>query len=221
MTVSSGSGEPGEEMLADEPFGVEIASRDISFRGHVWNVMTERFRYNGDELSRDYVQHPGAVAVMAFDDNDRFISIQQYRHPVRLREWELPAGLLDLAGEAPLASAQRELAEEVDLAAAEWNVLTDYCTSPGGNDEVVRVFIARGLTDAVHVFERTGEEADLVRRWVSLDEAMDAVLAGRITNSVYQIAVLTAHSSRERGWSTLRPGDAPWPQLEWRDANRK
>jgi ADP-ribose pyrophosphatase len=83
------------------------------------------------------------------------------------------------------------------------------------------VYLARGLTTAVHEFERTGEEADMVVRWVSLDEAMDAVLDGRVSNSIFQVAVLTAHASRERGWSTLRPGDAPWPQLDWRDAQRQ
>ncbi len=209
------------DLLADEPCGVGIVERSTVFTGRVWDVVSERFAYNDEQLTRDYVRHPGAVAVMAFDEHDRFVTIQQYRHPVRLREWELPAGLLDLAGEHPLASAQRELAEEVDVAAAEWHVLTDYCTSPGGNDEAIRVYLARGLTTAVHEFERTGEEADMVVRWVSLDEAMDAVLDGRVSNSIFQVAVLTAHASRERGWSTLRPGDAPWPQLDWRDAQRQ
>lgn len=208
------------DLLADEPFGVDIVNRATVFTGRVWDVVSERFRYNSDELTRDYVQHPGAVAVMAFDDDERFVAIAQYRHPVRLREWELPAGLLDLAGEHPLRSAQRELAEEVDLAAADWQVLTDYCTSPGGSDEVIRVYLARGLTSAVHDFERTGEEADLEVRWVDLDEAVDAVLEGRVANSIFQVAVLTAHASRARGWSTLRPGDAPWPQLHWRDTHR-
>lgn len=208
------------DLLADEPFPVDVVARETVFDGRVWDVVSERFRYNDDELTRDYVRHPGAVAVMAFDDDDRFVTIKQYRHPVRLREWELPAGLLDLEGEHPLASAQRELAEEVDLAAAEWSVLTDYCTSPGGNDETIRVYLARGLTRAVHEFERTGEEADMVVRWVSLDDAVDAVLAGRVSNSIFLVAVLTAHASRERGWSTLRPGDAPWPQLNWRDTHR-
>ena len=85
---------------------------------------------------------------------------------------------------------------------------------------MIRVYVARGLTAAVHDFERTGEEADMLRRWVSLDEAVDAVLHARVANSIFQVAVLTAHASRERGWSTLRPGDAPWPQLNWRDTNR-
>lgn len=208
------------DILADEPFPVDVVSRETVFSGRVWDVVSERFRYNSDDLTRDYVQHTGAVAVMAFDDLDRFIAIQQYRHPVRLREWELPAGLLDLAGEHPLLSAQRELAEEVDLAAADWQVLTDYCTSPGGSDEVIRVYLARGLTSAVHDFERTGEEADMVTRWVDLDEAVDAVLEGRVANSIFQVAVLTAHASRARGWSTLRPGDSQWPQLDWRDTHR-
>lgn len=206
--------------LTDEQVQVDVLSSETVFDGRVWNVVADRLRYNADELVREYVQHPGAVAVMAFDEHDRFLAIAQYRHPVRLREWELPAGLLDFDGEHPLASAQRELAEEVDLAAADWKVLTDYCTSPGGNDEVVRVYLARGLTEAQHEFERTGEEADLIQRWVSLDEAVDAVLAGRVSNSIFQVAVLTAHIARERGWSTIRPGDAPWPQRQWRDANR-
>jgi len=206
--------------IIDEPAPVETLESGTVFTGRVWDVVSEQFRYNGEVLTRDFVAHPGAVAVMAFDEHDRFVTIKQYRHPVRLREWELPAGLLDLEGENPLASAQRELAEEVDLAAAEWHVLTDYCTSPGGSDEAIRVYLARGLTPAVHSFERTGEEADMIVRWISLDDAVDAVLDGRVSNSIFQVAVLTAHVSRQRGWSTLRPGDAPWPQLDWRDERR-
>lgn len=206
--------------IIDEPAPVETLESGTVFTGRVWDVVSEQFRYNGEVLTRDFVAHPGAVAVMAFDEHDRFVTIKQYRHPVRLREWELPAGLLDLEGEHPLASAQRELAEEVDLAAAEWHVLTDYCTSPGGSDEAIRVYLARGLTPAVHSFERTGEEADMIVRWISLDDAVDAVLDGRVSNSIFQVAVLTAHVSRQRGWSTLRPGDAPWPQLDWRDERR-
>ncbi|MFZ4079432.1 MAG: NUDIX domain-containing protein [Microbacteriaceae bacterium] len=206
--------------IIDEPTPVDTLESGTVYNGRVWDVVSERFRYNDEVLTRDFITHPGAVAVMAFDDQDRFVTIKQYRHPVRLREWEIPAGLLDLEGEHPLASAQRELAEEVDLAAATWHVLADYCTSPGGSDEAIRVYIARDLAPAVHTFERTGEEADMVVRWISLDDAVDAVLDGRVSNSIFQIAVLTALASRDRGWSTLRPGDAPWPQVDWRDARR-
>ena len=72
--------------------------------------------------------------------------IQQYRHPIRHRDWEIPAGLLDIAGESPLETAQRELVEEADLDAADWEPLVSIFTTPGGNDEVVHLFLARGLS---------------------------------------------------------------------------
>ena len=108
--------------------------------------------------------------------------IKQYRHPVRTREWEIPAGLLDVDGEDPLAAAQRELAEEADLVAAEWAVLADFVTSPGGSDEAIRIYLARGLSATPEAFAREDEEADMELRWVPLDECVDAVLARRVQN---------------------------------------
>ena len=92
------------------------------------------------------LEHPGAVA-SGLDDDDRLMMIFQYRHPLRRRLWELPAGLLDVAGEDPRETAKRELAEETGLAAAEWAVLIDVAPSPGFSDESVRVFLARGLRE--------------------------------------------------------------------------
>ncbi len=207
-----------QEGLRDQPAEVTITERETVFTGRVWNIEHERFEYNGHEIARDYVDHTGAVAVLALDDNDRFIAIQQYRHPIRTREWEIPAGLLDIAGESALLAAQRELAEEVDLEADSWSVLTDYYTSPGGSNEIVRIFLARDLHNTPVPFERSEEEADMELRWVSLDDAHDAVLAGNVSNSIFQIAVLNAHAARARGWETLRPGDSSWPMREHRDA---
>jgi ADP-ribose pyrophosphatase len=152
------------------------------------------------------------------DENENVLAIQQYRHPVRLREWEIPAGLLDIAGESALECAKRELAEEADLVAQTWNVLADYATSPGGSDEIIRIFIARDIhpTDAPH--EREGEESDMVVRWVPLEKAVESVLAGHVSNSIFTIAMLTADAARSRGWSTLREATTPWPQQQWRDA---
>lgn len=203
--------------LADQPLEVNITERSTVFEGRVWNVEHEVFDYNGRHVARDYVDHTGAVAVLALDDQDRFLAICQYRHPIRTREWEIPAGLLDIAGESALLAAQRELAEEVDLQADSWSVLADYYTSPGGSNEIVRIFLARDVHNVAHNFDRTDEEADMELRWVSLDEALDAVLAGKVSNSIFQIAVLSAHASKQRGWSTLRPGNSPWPMREYRD----
>ncbi|WP_323743487.1 NUDIX hydrolase [Agreia pratensis] len=200
-------------ILADEHIALPIVSSEVVFTGAIWDVRRETFDYNGDQITREFVDHTGAVAVLAIDDEDRILLIKQYRHPVRSREWEIPAGLLDVADENPLEAAKRELAEEVDLAAASWSVLSDYVTTPGGNNEAIRVYLARQLSDT-EAFAREDEEADIEKRWVPLDEALDAVVARRIQNPSLVVAVYAASVARSRGWSTLGPEDAPWPQRE-------
>lgn len=201
--------EPGR--LADDGAAVELLSSEPVFEGVVWDVRRERFRLDGAEIAREFVAHTGAVAVLAMDEHDRVLLIKQYRHPIRMRDWELPAGLLDIAGEPPLTAAQREFAEETDLVAEHWAVLSDFWTSPGGSDESVRVYLARGVSPAARTHARTDEEAGIELRWASLDEAVDAVLERRIRNAITAIALLAARASRERQWSTLAPADAPWP----------
>ncbi|MGX5680616.1 NUDIX domain-containing protein [Schumannella luteola] len=198
--------------LRDEPTSVEVLESTREFEGRVWDIRRERFSIAGAEVVRDFVDHTGAVAVLALDERDRVLLIQQYRHPVRTRDWELPAGLLDMAGEDYLAAAKRELAEEADLVAERWDVLTDIFVSPGGSTETIRIFLARGVSAAPDVFVRTEEEAEIAVRWVALDDAVDAVLARDLQNAPLCIAVLAAHAGRARGWSTLAPADSPWPQ---------
>ena len=188
----------GDAPLADEPFVPEIASSDVVFDGAVWDVRRERFAFGDGELVREFVAHTGAVAVLAIDDDDRMLAIRQYRHPIRERNWELPAGLLDVEGEDPLEAGQRELAEEADLVAADWEPLIQLHTTPGGSDEIIHVFRATGLTAAPEVFARDGEEADIVTRWVAVEEAVDAVLAGRARNGIFMAAVLAEHARRTR-----------------------
>lgn len=185
--------ETGE--LADLSDPARILETETVFSGHVWDVKRERFAFGGGELVREFVAHTGAVAVLALDDDDRVLLINQYRHPIRSRDWELPAGLLDIEGEDPQAAAARELAEEVDLAADVWEPLSIFHTTPGGSDELLRVYEARGLTQ-LDAFDRGEEEAQIVRRWVPLDEVVVAVIDGRLRNSILQIAVLTAHARR-------------------------
>lgn len=199
------------QILGDEPFEPEIVSSETVFDGAVWNVRREVFRFNGEEIRREYVDHTGAVAVLALDDEGRVLLIQQYRHPVRHRDWEIPAGLLDIHGEDPLAAAKRELAEEADLEADEWNVLVDFFTSPGGNDEAIRVYLARSVRPTAERFQREEEEADIQVRWVPLQEAVAGVLARRLHNAPLALAVLAAQASRADGFSTLGAADEPWP----------
>ena len=180
--------------LRDEPLSPTILSSELAFKGRVWDIRRDVFDYNGHELTRDYVEHPGAVAVLAVDDQNRVLLIQQYRHPVRLREWEVPAGLRDIAGEDPLIAAQRELGEEVDLVASEWSELLTFNTSPGGSNETIIIYLAKGLVSTGKAFDRHEEEADIVVRWVPLEDAVAGVLDGSLRNSILAIAVLAAHA---------------------------
>ncbi|WP_291046048.1 NUDIX hydrolase [Herbiconiux sp.] len=200
-----------EELFADDDAPVEVLSSDVVFDGYVWDVRRESFEYGGETLRRDFVDHPGAVAVFALDDEDRVLLIKQYRHPVRRREWEPPAGLLDVDSEPALDAAKRELAEEADLEADTWNVLVDYLTTPGGNNEAIRIYLARGVRATGSAFDREAEEADMELRWVPLSEVVDAALDSRVQNPSLVIGALAASLSRSRGWSTLKPADAPWP----------
>lgn len=198
--------------LQDEAVTPEIIESDVVFGGRVWDIRRDRFVLEGAEITREYMDHTGAVAVLALDERERVLLIQQYRHPIRMRDWELPAGLLDIRGESPLVAAQRELAEEVDLVAETWDLLTEFMTSPGGSNEMLRVYLARGVSPAPTVFARTEEEAGIEQRWVPLDEVVDSVLSRDLQNSILAIAALSAAAARDRGWSTLGDANAPWPR---------
>ena len=178
--------------LRDEPFEPEVLHSDLVYRGRVWDVRSDRVRYGDGEIVRQYVDHTGAVAIVALDDEGRVLLIQQYRHPIRHRDWELPGGLLDVEGEEPLAAARRELAEEADLVAERWEPLVSSWTTPGGNDEIIHVFLATGVSSADAAHDREDEEADIRVAWVPLSDAVSAVLEGRMRNGILAIGVLAA-----------------------------
>jgi 8-oxo-dGDP phosphatase len=173
----------------------------------------------GGTALREVVEHLGAVAVVALDDAGAVVLIHQYRHPLGRRLWELPAGLLDSGDETPLAAARRELAEEVGLAASDWTTLVDVAVSPGFTDEVVRVFLARGLTEVDRDVQGE-EEADLEAKRFPLAEAVDMVLAGEIVNGPAVSGLLAAHAV-VTGGGTGRPSDAPFTDRPTRFASRQ
>lgn len=188
-----------------------VESSEQLYAGRVMALRSDRVMMPGGRVAtREIVEHPGAVAIAALDADDRIMMIHQYRHAVRRRLWELPAGLLDVAGEDPLAAAQRELAEEAGLAAQDWSVLLDIVPSPGFSDESIRVYLARGTTDVGRPAGGDDEEADLVVRWVSMPVAVRMVLAGTIVNATTVAAVLAAHVLAPHP-AGGRPLDAPWP----------
>jgi 8-oxo-dGDP phosphatase len=178
--------------LHDEPVDVEVRSSELVYQGRVWDVRSDTVSYGGGEIVRQYVDHPGASAIVALDDEGRVLLIQQYRHPLRMRDWEIPAGLLDVPGEDPIDAARRELGEEADLDTGSIEHLVSVFTSPGGNDEVVHIFLARDLSPRPQKHDREAEEADIRIAWVLLEDAIAAVMAGRMRNGILATGLLAA-----------------------------
>lgn len=204
--------EEGSQSLADEavtdPRTYPTLSSRTAFDGKVVSLRQDDVQMpDGESAHRDVVVHPGAVGVIALDDEDRIVMIRQYRHPVRRYLWEVPAGIKDVADEPLLETARRELAEEVALQAARWDRLLDFFASPGGSTEEVTVFLARELSEVARPedFVVSGEELDLEIRRVPLDDALHAVQSGRVRNSIAVAGVLAAVTAKAGGWKSLRP----------------
>lgn len=203
-----------EPTLRDTPREWPIHSTSKPFTGAKTGVTTDEVVMpDGGVARRDYQTHPGSVAIMAVDEDNRVLVINQYRHPVRHKLWEIPAGLLDMTGENPLSAARRELYEETHVTAGDWRVLVDLYSSPGGSDEAVRVYLARDLSAAERErYERTGEEADMELVRVPLARLVEAVLAGDLHNSAMMAGVLAYQAVLlGPGVESLRPAQAPWP----------
>ncbi|MFJ3300290.1 NUDIX domain-containing protein [Streptomyces bacillaris] len=200
--------------IQDTPEEWQVTATVTPFTGNKTSVRTDQVVMpDGSAHGRDYQVHPGSVAVLAIDEDDQVIVVRQYRHPVRQRLWEIPAGLLDVPGENPLHAAQRELYEEAHVKAEEWRVLTDVYTTPGGCDEAVRIFLARGLSDVEgERFEVSEEEADMEQARIPLPELVRSVIAGDLHNNCLVVGVLALTAVRAGdGVDSLRPADAPWP----------
>jgi 8-oxo-dGTP pyrophosphatase MutT (NUDIX family) len=145
-----------------------------------------------ETFSRLVVEHPGAVIVLALDEQDRALVLEQYRHPVSARLVELPAGLLDVEGEDPLVAAQRELREEGLVVAARWTHLLSTYSSPGITSERIHYYLAEGLSAASDRgdFEPEHEEADMTVSWVPVADLLEAVRAGRVQDGTLAQALL-------------------------------
>lgn len=190
----------GEE-VADRAERWPVLARSTPYASSFIDVHEERvLAPDGAELARTWVEHPGAVAVVALDEQDRVLLLTQYRHPVGHRLFEVPAGLLDVPGEPAADAAVRELAEEADLVAGQWDELATLHSSPGFSDEQVTLYAARDLS-AVADDQRTtrmDEEADMTALWVPLQAAVDAVLSGRIGNQLTATGLLAAEALSQR-----------------------
>ena len=192
-----------------------VSSAELA-RSRLITVRSDQVRTPDNQLAeRDVVLHPGAVAALALDAEDRILMIRQYRHAVGRLLWEIPAGLRDVAGEDPWLTARRELMEETGYRARDWRVLADYYTSPGFSTERLRIFLARDL-EAVPPAERhfvpRDEEAHLLLSWLPLDEAVRKVFAGELHNGPTVLAIMAGYAARSEGYHQLRRADAPEEQ---------
>ncbi|MFK0215004.1 MULTISPECIES: NUDIX domain-containing protein [unclassified Streptomyces] len=202
------------QQVQDTPEEWRVAATATPFTGKKTSVRTDDVVMpDGSVVRRDYQVHPGSVAVLALDGEDRVVVLRQYRHPVRQKLWEIPAGLLDVPGENPLHAAQRELYEEAHVKAEDWRVLSDVYTTPGGCDEAVRIFLARDLSEADgERYEVSEEEADMELARVPLADLVRGVLAGELHNNCLVVGVLSLAAARAGdGLDALRPATAPWP----------
>ena len=145
-----------------------------------------------EQFGRLVLEHPGAVMVLALDERERALVIEQYRHPALMRFAELPAGLLDVVDEDPVLAAQRELREEGLVLAERWTHLLTTYSSPGLSSERISYYLAEGLSTAPDRggFEPAHEEADMTVSWVPVDELLEGIRAGRITDGPTAQAVL-------------------------------
>ncbi|GAB3216841.1 NUDIX domain-containing protein [Mycolicibacterium hippocampi] len=212
--------------MADDDCGDNSSSHEFSvaasetlYVGKIFALRADEVRMpGGNTARREIVEHFGAVAVVAIDDDGRIVLVYQYRHAFGRRLWELPAGLLDLGGEPPHETAARELAEEAGLAAQTWHTLVDLDSAPGFSDESVRVFLATGLSD-VDRSQVHDEEADLTVERLALGDAVTKVYSGEIVNSISVAGILAAHAMPPV--DRLRPVDAPWTDRPAAFARRK
>lgn len=203
-------------MIADRAERWPVVSREELGSGRVSTFVEEVVTTpSGDEMRRQFITHPGAVAIVPWDEErDAIAVVQQYRHPVGQSLVEIPAGLLDVDGEDWRVGAARELAEEAELRAERWDVLVDMVTSPGSSEESLRIFLARGLQPAERPegFVLEGEEAEMTVEFVDRQSLVDAILAGRCQSPTLMAGVLALETARLAGrLEDLRGTDAPWP----------
>jgi ADP-ribose pyrophosphatase len=149
---------------------------ETKFEGKMFRAGVERFRFeDGEQVSREKVWHPGAVGVIALHDEHVWLT-RQPREAIGVPDsLEIPAGKLDVPGEPPLETAKRELGEEIGKAAANWEEIKVFYTSPGFSDERVWLYLATDLRDDPDSEPDEGERIEIVP-WplARLDEAIDA-----------------------------------------------
>ncbi len=144
----------------------ETVGEEVGFQGKIIRAGTERFRHgDGEEVTRDKVWHPGAVGILAVDDEHVWLTRQPREAAGALASLEVPAGKLDVPGEPPAETAKRELAEEIGKQAEHWEEIFSFYTSPGFTDERVWLYLATDLHDTTETAEAQEDERIEIVPW--------------------------------------------------------
>ena len=177
-------------------------SSESVFEGTLLHVRRDTVRLpHGGTSQREWIAHPGAAAVVPVDAEGQVVLIRQFRFPPRREFWEVPAGKLDAEGGAPLEQAQRELAEEVQLAAEHWTPLGATYPGIGYSDEIIHLFLAEGLSEAS---EQADDDEFVEPFRMPLVEAVAMAQRGEIEDAKSCVALLLAHAVLE-----ARPPSSP------------
>jgi 8-oxo-dGTP pyrophosphatase MutT (NUDIX family) len=146
-------------------------------KGRVFKLVNENYTLdNGVTADMDFIQHPGAVAVVPMLNQKDVVLIKQYRHSIREFIWEIPAGTLE-AQESPLVCAERELIEETGYSAGKWHQLGKITPLPGYSDERIHIFLASDLKPAEQNLDK--DEMLIVHR-LQFKAALQMTLTGEI-----------------------------------------
>ncbi len=170
----------------------EVLESEEVYKGKIITIKRDTLtRGDGKNFVRETAVSSDAVAVVAIDEQGRILLIRQYRHPMGRPVWEIPAGKMDVDGEQPEETAIRELQEETDTTAESVELLTLFLNSAGWTNEKTYVYLAKGLRN-VPEFQRENEEADIEKKWVSLEDAYEMVRTGELDDAKTVIGILLA-----------------------------
>lgn len=159
---------------------IKTLDRERIFKGHILDVVIDTIQLpNGKAVKREMVLHPGAAAIVPFDEEGNVYLIEQYRHPVGDYILEIPAGTLE-EGEDPADCASRELEEEIGYKAKEMNHLMSIYPAVGFSTERIEIYIAKGLIKS----EQNLDEDEFVEvKKMTLDEALELIDNNKIVDS--------------------------------------
>jgi ADP-ribose pyrophosphatase len=196
--------QPSAQPFSGDPLEEQVVESRLVHHGRYLDVRIDTIqRADGSTGTRDVVKHPGAVAVLALDTDDRLLLVRQWRLPAARAMLEIPAGTLDVhegVTEDPAVAVRRELEEETGSRASSWRRLASFWTAPGFATELMHLYLATGL-ESVHGDDRLAPDEDerLELSRLTIDEALAMLDAGEIVDAKSMLGILWLERLRRTG----------------------